>query len=230
MSRMNDTLRQAAIDVMEQIASHPAANDFLDPFQPSAEEKDYFDKITDPQDLTTIRARLVNNEYPTVQHWLKDMDTVWSNAILYKGEKSDHGSMALWCRTRFAKYRRTVDVLSIGTWGRELYRLRGRLYDLMGSPPVKVKQYASSGSAHPPKQAMPPLTERELQNFVTAGELMTEEDQDEIVRIIEDQDPELDITASEPILDVTVLGLGTIYALRDYMKGALEKRGQKYPE
>jgi hypothetical protein len=228
---MNDQTRLAAIEVMDQIAAHPAANDFIDPFQPSPEESDYFEKITDPQDISTIKSRLMKNEYTSVQQWLKDVDTVWSNAIFYKGEKSDHAAMALWCRRLFAKYRRSVDVLSIGTWCRELYRLRGRVYDLMAQPPVKVKQYASSSSSSSSsKQAMTPLTERELQNFVTASEMLTEEDYPEMIRIFEEQDPESEPSSGDLVLDVTTLSLPTIYAMRDFIKATLEKRGQKYPE
>jgi hypothetical protein len=230
-SGMNDRIRRAAIAVMNQIAAHPAANDFLDPFQPSADEPDYFEKITDPQDISTIKARLASNEYTSVQQWLKDVDTVWSNAITYKGEKSDHAAMAVWCRQLFAKYKRSVDVLTIGTWCRELYRLRSRVYDLMALPPVKVKQYASaSNSGHGSRQTMTPLTEAELQSFVAAGEMLSDEEHAEMIRVIEELDPEFDSASPDLVLDVTTLNLRTIYALRDFMKTALEKRGQKYPE
>jgi hypothetical protein len=118
----------------------------------------------------------------------------------------------------------------IGTRGRELSRLRARLYALMASPPVKARQYASSGGwAHAPRPAAP-LSGRELQNFVAAGELMNDDDQDAIIRIIEEQDPDVELSAGKALLDATGLGLAAIYALREDMKGALEKRGQKYPE
>jgi hypothetical protein len=73
---MNDRVRRAAIAAIAQISSDPAANDFLDPFQPSPEERDYFEKVTDPQDLGTIRARLANGEYAGVQRWLRGVDAV----------------------------------------------------------------------------------------------------------------------------------------------------------
>jgi hypothetical protein len=229
---MNDRVRTAAIAVMDKIAAHPAANDFLDPFQPSSDEQDYFDKITDPQDISTIRARLVENKYPSARQWLSDVDTVWSNAIAYKGEKSDHAAMAIRCRQLFEKYRRAVDVLSVGTWCSEVYRLRTRVYDLMGVPPAKVKQYASSlGAASTMKQNMPPLTEREVQSFVQASEMLTrEEDHAEMLRIIDELHPEIDSGAADLVFDVTKMNTQTIYALRDYMNTTLEKRGQKYPD
>jgi hypothetical protein len=229
---MNDRVRRAAIDVMDQIAAHPAANDFLDPFQPAPEEHDYFAKIQDPQDISTIRTRLIENGYESVQQWLNDVETVWANVIAYKGEKSHQAAMATWCRSLFEKYRRKVDVLSVGTWGSEVYRLRSRVYVVMGQPPAKVKQYASSlGAANTMKQPMPPLTEREVQCFVQACDvLMKEEDHAEMLRIIDELHPEIDTGGADLAIDVTKMNSQTIYALRDYMKTTLEKRGQKYPE
>jgi hypothetical protein len=59
---------------------------------------------------------------------------------------------------------------------------------------------------------------------------MNDDDQDAIIRIIEEQDPDVELGAGKSLLDATGLGLAAIYALREYMEGALEKRGQKYPE
>jgi hypothetical protein len=102
----------------------------------------------------------------------------------------------------------------------------------MSQPPARVKQYGSSlGAAHTIKQSMPPLSEREMQNFVTAAEMLnTEEDHTEMLRIIDEMHPEVDPGSSEVYLDVTKINLPTVYALRDYMKTTLEKRGLKYPE
>jgi hypothetical protein len=230
---MNDRVRSAAIEVMDAISSHPAANDFLEPFQPTVpEEQNYFERIRDPQDLGTIKGRLVHGHYISIQPWLKDVETVWTNAISYHSDKPHVVAMAAHCRRLFDKYRRRVDVLSMGTWCGEVYRLRTRVYDLMNAPPAKVKQYASSlGAAHTMKQNMPALTEREIQNFVTATEMMSrEEDHDEMLRIIDEIHPEIDSGSAELILDVTKMNTPTIYALRDYMKTTLEKRGQKYTE
>jgi hypothetical protein len=102
----------------------------------------------------------------------------------------------------------------------------------MSQPPARVKQYGSSlGAAHTIKQSMPPLTEREMQNFVTAAEMLTSEaDQTEMLRIIDEMHPEIDPGSTEVYLDVTRINLPTVYALRDFMRTALEKRGLKYPE
>lgn len=232
INMMNEKVREAAMLVMDELMEHPISNDFRDPIQPGEGEQDYFDVIKDPQDLSTIRGRLEKNEYKTVQEWTKDVETIWTNAETYHNTDPHIVRCAAACRKLFEKYNRKVDVLSMRTWCREVYRLRTRVYNLMGTPPAKVKQYASSlSAAHTMKQNMPPLTERDIQNLVQASEMMiSEEEQAGMLHIIDEMQPEIDSGAAELAIDVTKMSLPTTYALREYIKNALEKRGAKYPE
>ena len=229
---MNDEIRKAAIDVMDQIISHPIANDFIEPVQPSDDMQDYFETIKNPQDLTSIKNKLIEKKYTSVQQWADDVELVWANHELYYGQNAHQASIAAECRRLFGKYRHSVDALSMVTWCGEVYRLRSRLYDLMGQPPARVKQYASSlGAAHTMKQNMPRFTEREFQSFIAASEMLTgDEDQKEMLKIIDEMQPEIDPGTAEIHIDLTKLNLQTLYALRDYMRTTLEKKGSKYPE
>lgn len=230
---MNELIRTTAVSIMDRIMKHPIANDYIEPILPGdGTESEYFEKIKNPQDLSSIRQRLIDGRYQTLQNWLDDVETVWKNAELYHGPQSHYASISQQCRKIFDKEKRALDVLSMGTWCGEVYRLRSRVYDLMGQPPTRVKQYASSlGSSHTMKQNMPLLTEREVQNFIAASEMLQmEEDHAEMIRIIDEMQPEIDPGKEELWLDVTKLSLPTIYALREYMRNSLEKRGQKYPE
>ncbi|OHT05788.1 Bromodomain containing protein [Tritrichomonas foetus] len=229
---MNDEIRKAAIKVMDLIIAHPIANDFIEPIKENDGMPDYFEIVKNPQDLSTIKTRLSDSKYSNVQQWIDDVELVWSNAEQYYGAQNHNASIAAECRRLFTKYKRSVDALSMGTWCGEVYRLRSKLYDLMGQPPARVKQYASSlGAAHTMKQNMPRFTEREFQSFIAASEMLTgEEDQKEMLKIIDEMQPEIDPGTAEIHLDLTKLSLPTLYALRDYMRTTLEKRGSKYPE
>ncbi|KAH0786732.1 Bromodomain containing protein [Histomonas meleagridis] len=180
--------------------------------------------------LPDVISKLKKNQYKTVREWTDDIEAVWENAEYYEQQQYTV-TIASECRHLFSKFRREIDVLSLPTWRSEVYRLRSRVYDLMGQPPAKVKQYASSlGAAHTMRQNMPVLTDKEIQLFIAASEMMTLDDQTEMLKIIDEMQPEIDPGTTEISLDVTKINLPTIYALREYMKTALEKRGEKYPE
>lgn len=223
---MDEAVRSAAIHVMDEMLTHPICNDFREPFQPSEGEQDYFTRIKDPQDLTTIKNRLINNEYPTVESWLKDVDTIWSNAEAYHGKDSTESLAACECRHIFGKYRSKVTALSLEGWKSEVYRLRSRVYNLMGQLPASVRKFVSGT-----KQDMPSLTDREIHALVQASQMMTsDEEQAGMLRIIDEMMPEMDTGAADLAIDVTKMSLTAVYALREYIKSALEKKGAKYPE
>lgn len=229
---MDEHVRAAALQIMRELAQHPVCNDFSEPFQPGEGEHNYFEVIRDPQDLRTITDRLERGEYKTVQAWARDVETVWANAETFHGNKSTTTVLAREGRRLFEKYCVRANIMSMGKWCREVYKLKSRIYEIMGQPPPRMKQFATnSTTAHAVKQAMPPMSEADLQNLVQASEmLVNEEEQNGMVQVIEENQPETDWEETETVLDVTKLALPTLYALREYLKTTLEKRNAKYPE
>lgn len=47
---------------------------------------DYFDIITEPMDLGTIKKKLSYNAYSSAQEFVHDMSLVWKNCYRYNGE------------------------------------------------------------------------------------------------------------------------------------------------
>lgn len=46
---------------------------------------DYFDIITHPMDLSTIKKKLSHNVYHNVEHFVDDMNLIWNNCCKYNG-------------------------------------------------------------------------------------------------------------------------------------------------
>ncbi|KAH0792165.1 Bromodomain containing protein [Histomonas meleagridis] len=230
---MDEKIRKEALNVVDKLLEHPLANIFIDPIQPNEGDTEFEKIVTNPQDLTSIKNRLINNEYTSISKFYDDMESVWVSTEQYYSTDPHLMVIAADCRKTFNKLKRSIDVLSMGTWCTELFRLKNKAIEIMNQPPNKMKQYSSSSSSnsnHTQKQTLSLLSEREIQNFITASEMMNEEEQNEIVKIISEIDPEVDPSKPEINLNVTKMNLSAIYAVRDFMKNALEKRGQKYPE
>ncbi len=69
---------------------------FNDPVDPVAWNlPDYFEVIKTPMDLNSIKRRLDQQQYGHVDDVRRDTSLVFDNAILYNGEKSDVGIMAI---------------------------------------------------------------------------------------------------------------------------------------
>lgn len=75
--------------MMQILSKHTKAWIFQEPVQP---EKlgihDYFDIIKNPMDFGTIKEKLKQHQYFNMQHFLEDVELVFSNCTLYNGETS----------------------------------------------------------------------------------------------------------------------------------------------
>lgn len=229
---MNAVFQDAAVRIMKKLLEHPITIIFLEPIQLNEDDDKSSDRSPgNPIDLTSIQARLLNNEYTHPQSWINDVESVWANAELNYSNNIHLTSIAKECRKLFNKIKREIDVLMMGTWCIELMRLRGKIMEVVSSPPQKMKTYfLSQSNGHGQKQSRGLFTEREMHNFVLASQQMNEKEQNEIVKIILEHQPELEVEGEETVMDVTKMNIDTIHIVREYIKSELEKKGAKYPE
>ena len=216
-----------AIKAIENVMDHPCAMPFR---EPDTEEDQA--KLSNPQDFTSIKRRLQAKEYKNIQTLTRDVEAIWKNSAQLHGENSETAILAKYCDDIYTKQLRENDLLHVNLWCGEVFKYRTKITELMANLPSKVRQVSSSLNVGKSlKQTAPVLSDRDLQNFISASEkLQTEEDQKEMVRILNEHQPELDVGSTELHLEVTRLNYHTISALRKYMSDALAKKGLSYPE
>ena len=56
--------------------------------------EDYYTIIKTPMDLTTIKSKLMNNQYKFVQEFIDDINLIFSNCIRYNGETNQYSLTA----------------------------------------------------------------------------------------------------------------------------------------
>ena len=216
--KMNEEFRSKAIAIMENLINHP-----IHKFT-----------IPDSDNFQEILKKLKKNHYNDLQDWYNDIENVWSSAERFfeQNQQFEFLTAVSYQRSLFIKQRKQIDLCFFDSWKKEVYRLRTKFSDLLTTPPPKVRQEASSIiPSHVVKQNTPALTEKQVHQFVQAAEMLkNEEDQLAMIKIIDELQPEIDNGTMEIRLDVNKLNLNTIYTLREYMREALERHGQKYPE
>lgn len=229
---LNEQMKNEAIEVMNRIMIHPISSPFRQPITQKDVPEHYFETVTKPIDLSTIKTKLLEGKYQTIQQWFDDMELTWSNAELFHGKESSFGIVAVENRRLFNKEKKKLFGQSIDQWCGLVYELRSEITDLMNQPPSKVKQFADTlGAARSMKPNQQVMSEREKQCFIKASEMLTSEDEHKkIIGIISETQPELDNGNSELYIDVAKLNRNTAIAIKDYMKTALENDGKKYPD
>lgn len=222
-----------AVEAINEIISHPGASLFKSPVETGTDtDRDYYSEISNPQDFGTIKERLQKKEYQSIKQLTNDVDLIYKNAEKFNGHDSDVAVLAKYCVNLFHKILKKRHVMPLSQWCNEVYRLRCRVNEQMIAPPPKVRQFSSShSSSRSSRHNTPMISEKELNNFIQASEkLQSEEDHKAMVRILNENQPELDVGQAEINLDLTRLTDQTITALIFYMREALAKKGLSYPE
>ena len=87
---------QQLLPLVSSLMEHELAWVFIDPVDPVQWNlPDYFDVIKSPMDLSKVKKRLEDGYYAHVDDVRHDVSLVFDNTILYNGEKSDVGEMAI---------------------------------------------------------------------------------------------------------------------------------------
>ena len=192
----------------------------------------YFEIIKNPIDLGTIKQKVEDKKYSSFKEFFTDVELVWKNAETYNEPGSPISVLASESRRIFLSLCRKDNLFTLSSWCNETYSLKKKLSDVIQSAPNKIKQHLNNQlNQKQNKQNNTLFTENEMVNFIKAYQMLpNEECQRDMIKIINEHQPEIDTGLQTLDVDITNFSLPTMHALRDYMKSTLEHSGLKYPE
>ena len=240
--KMEEYIKKKCLSIMSELEKHPIANLFLEPVDPIRDEApDYFQYVKKPMDITTVKEKLKNNQYPTTHSWKEDVLLIFSNAILYNGKSSPIGVSAAEMHHTFKELAKTITDNPDSFWYNELVRLKRQLIDHVQLRSASVVGHTNSSMN---AQKIPPtllessceVTRFEV-NIMKRSELellsknlstLTEANQiDHIAHIIRKHNPEVD-TSDGTTIDLNILTPHTLRKLKEYAMSEFEIRGEQY--
>jgi hypothetical protein len=225
---MEAKLRNELINLLETLMTRPAAQIFIYPVVPGEDcPPDYLDVIRNPTSLNDILTKLEQNEYPTLDKCLQEIELCWANTECYNGASHPIAHLAGEMRQQFQKLFRPISVRTIAGFCAEVYRIRTRIGRLLASNPVD----GQSGGAKLSKVTVKQFpTEVEMQTFITACELLTDaRDHETIRQIVEQHQPDLVAGRKKVTIVMTSLRPETFRAVKVFVRTALKKQGLEYP-
>ncbi|KAI5530677.1 bromodomain family [Trichomonas vaginalis G3] len=99
---------------------------------------DYLKKIKNPIDLSTIKQKLQQFEYTTIDGWYNDMILVFKNCILYNGRDTVIGELTAYAMTVFKKKCIFLICPNANEWSYRITKYRNKLDQLMQEAPKIV--------------------------------------------------------------------------------------------
>lgn len=92
---LSDYTRRQCLKLIDDLKKYSISSMFASPVDPEREScSDYFQKITNPMDLGTLRVNIINNKYESIDDFKRDVNLVWKNTYTYNGKKSLISHMA----------------------------------------------------------------------------------------------------------------------------------------
>ena len=216
---MKASEKRAALHATKELMSHPVAKIFCDPDISPA--------------LPSVLTRLTDNQYDSIDAWAKDIDSVWENALQRAPDQPNVANIVNLCRKLTLKARRRVDALGVSGWFSQLAAVRRKQLRLAASSPDVVRRVVGDAPDFRAMEGLDflsegPMTEKRLKEFMLDTNSVESETQlAEMLYIVKDRQPEIDCRGTEVWIDLTKLKYQTIWALDEYMKGALADKGSE---
>lgn len=93
--KMDRGIKLKCGQILKDLLRHPSGWVFSKPVDPVALKiPDYFDIISDPMDLGTIKSKLENNEYSCAEEFASDVNLTFANAMRYNPPTNEVNHMA----------------------------------------------------------------------------------------------------------------------------------------
>lgn len=111
---------------------------------------DYYKKIKNPIDLSTIKQKLETFQYKTPEEWYEDMLTMFKNCIQYNARETVIGELATYGLYVFKKKAFELINPSIHEWTYQITKYRNKLDYLMTTAPSSVSRAIKSSTLPKP--------------------------------------------------------------------------------
>ena len=83
-SKLTSSQKHMCFEVISELQKYSICYIFNQPVDPEKDScPDYFDVISNPMDLGTVKQKLSNNKYSSIKEWKRDMSLIWDNSISY---------------------------------------------------------------------------------------------------------------------------------------------------
>jgi hypothetical protein len=114
--------------VLDKIATRTISRMFSQPVDPIRDNiPNYFQLVHTPMDLTTVREKLLANEYASVSAWRDDVELIWANSLAVNAKATILGQITIELQTLFRKWSQHLTDNPDADWVATLCALRDEL-------------------------------------------------------------------------------------------------------
>jgi hypothetical protein len=216
--------REKCVAIVDELLSHPMADFFSKPVDPIADEvPDYFDVVQHPSDLGTVRTKLSNDRYRSLQDFKREVNLIWENAATYNGRPSLPVYIADELSRVFQKRMLVLEDPPVDAWINDFLKARSVLCKLFRCAPKGLaltfaKTLPIEDVELPHKRTR--VSQQDLSFFREVEEFFGErpELRERMLKVVKDAEPAVDTETPGFVLDLAAISSRTLNILKQWIR------------
>jgi hypothetical protein len=215
--------KDKCMKILDELFSHPIAEVFKDPVDPIRDEvPDYLDVIQTPSDLTSVRNRLRNDRYRSLQDFKRDVNLIWENAVQYNGRSSLPAFIADELSRIFHRRFSALEEPSTDQWINEYLKARSIICKLFRNAPKGLSSFGfpkegvtRDVEAVPKKNR---VSDENIELFQSVSALFKDPVMmSKLIKLIQENEPSIDTNAPDFCVDLCQLSPRTLKVLKNWI-------------
>lgn len=245
MKSLSSFQKQRCLKVMDELDSYKSFTFYREPVDPIRDNcPDYFDVISNPMDLSTVRNKLKQDKYTSISQWKSDVNLIWKNCIEYNQHDFIFVSIARQFQDTFTSLSQKITDNEISDWKNRLGELEEKLRFLNSARPDHLPKpylsreeleanmmarYTSTTDSKDTSDEMKSISqpyfspEDAIKLAEEVNKLEDDEDVIAVINLIRDSEPKLEI-GEDVDLKIEDLSISTLVALRQMLNKFKRKR------
>jgi hypothetical protein len=227
--------KDRCMKILEELFSHPISEVFRDPVDPIRDEvPDYLEVIQIPSDLTTVRNRLRNDRYRSLQDFKRDVNLIWENAVQYNGRPSLPAYIADELSRIFRRRFSALEEPPTDQWINDYLKSRSVICKLFRNAPKGLSSFGfpKESGYHDVEGSSKKhrVSDEDLEFFEKSASLFKDPVLfGKFVKLIQENEPSIDTSASDFCLDLCKISPRSLRVLKSWIidvKRELEKKAK----
>lgn len=129
--KFDEKLTEKCLIILDNLCKHPISEIFQHSVDPELDNApDYNQVIKKPIDITTVKSKVESGTYKEFSEFKSDVEQIWENALIYNGNKSLTGFMALEMSKIFQREIKEIRELESDEWLVSFTKTKNKLNDL----------------------------------------------------------------------------------------------------
>ena len=218
-----EELTNSCLEIIDELCQHPVSAIFMNPVDPEEDQvPNYLQIVKNPSDLGTVKQKLTEQKYKTLDEFKRDVNLIWENAALFNGRQATISQMGERLNRIFQRRMAQIEERPHDIWVSEYLKAQSTLVKLFRDQPKAMEEFNLSPELERlvPERRMEKscLTPDDTRYFDNAFRFVEDPHHlTKLVHILSENEPSIDFSEEELQINLSALNQRTLRLLKGWV-------------